>query len=405
MLDTHEIAAKKTSTGTLPDGIVHGTKNLKLIEVNYKRNNDSDYTEKMVELQKSFSYAENSGHFWVNPEFSLLYGSPIYTEASNAQKLALNHLYWICFYNYSIGGEVTTMVYNQLTCGALYPLGGYETLCRELDLETSQERAHVEAFRNIGRLTELALLGEPIFARPLPNYLGGAGGSPQKGKRPAILSAPIQLYTSQVGISPFVATQYYTVRGLRNIQLKVKEYRHSQYCQELEKAGTFVPAPTAVSHYHYLDEAFHTATSQLISHDLYKDFKKPTAFEIFTSNWGVGGVQLTMQKLSSAVPGIFVEDSNYLPLIYRMLQTPLFGMNSCEALKAVEQCLCQEHEGFHVAARYHEKAYSDNRKYIEDIDYLWPINRELRIMAKASVASAIKNNIQSFKRFERSLSI
>ncbi|MBC7881735.1 MAG: hypothetical protein H7Y37_10430 [Anaerolineae bacterium] len=405
MLDTHEIAAKKPSTGTLSDGIVHGKKNLKLIEVNYKRNVSSNFTERMVELQNSFSYADHSDHFWVQPEFSLLYGSPVYTAASEAQKKALNHLYWVCFYNYSIGGEVTTMVYNQLTCGAFYPLGGYETLCRELDVETSQERAHVEAFRTIGQQTEMALLGDLIFDRPMPNYVEAALIHPQKGARSFIRNSPAQFYAVQVGVSPFVASQYYTVRGLRNIQLKVKEYRHSQYCQELEKAGAFVPAPTAVSHFHYLDEAFHTATSQLISHDLYKDFKKPSAMEIFASNVGIFGVQRTMQTLSGAVPGIFTDDSNYIPLVYRMLQTPLFGMDRREALQAVRQCFCAEHEGFHVAARYHEKALSDNRKYMEEVDYLWPINRELRIMAKAHLSTAIKSNIQSFKRFEQTLSV
>jgi hypothetical protein len=390
-------------TSGTPNHIVHGQKNLKLIEVNYKRNTSSNFTERMEHLQKEFSYADHQAHPWVHTEFSLLYGSPLYEQASTAQKLALNHLYWVCFYNYSIGGEVTTMVYNQLTCGAFYPLGGYETLCRELDVETSQERAHVEAFRNIGRQTELALMGEIVFERPMPNYVEAALIHPQRGARSFLRNLPPQFYAVQVGVSPYVASQYYTVRGLRNIQLKVKEYRHSQFCQDLEKAGAFVPGPSAVSHYHYLDEAFHTATSQLISHELYKDFGKPSGTEIFAANLGILGVQRTMQDLSGAVPGIFSPDDHYFPLFYRMFQTPLFGMSATEALQMLERCFCHEHEGFHVAARYHEKALSDNRKYVDGLDHLWPINRELKIMARASIPAALKNNARAFQRFRKTV--
>jgi hypothetical protein len=384
-------------------GFTHGSKNLKLIEVNYKRNIASDYTDQMDKLQQSFDYQSNSQHYWVRPEFSLMYGSPVYEAASQSQKLALNHLYWICFYNYSIGGEVATMIFNQLTCGAFYHLGGYETLCRELDVETSQERSHVEAFRKIGRETELALMGEIVFERPIPSYMDSALVHPQQGKRLPLRRLLPSIYYQSMSASPFVASQYYTVRGLRNIQLKVKEYQHSQFCQELEQQSAFVPAPTAVSHYHYLDEAFHTATSQLISHDLYKDFKAPSTYDQGVANIGVLGVQRTVRHLSAAVPGIFSDDVMYMPLLYKVLQTPLFNLSATEALTALEQCFCQEHEGFHVAQRYHQRALSDNLKYLEGLDYLWPINRELKIMGSATIEGAIKNNIRSFRRFSKTL--
>ncbi len=396
-----ETSAKANSSPSTSPRIVHGQKNLKLIEVNYKRNSGSDFTERIEQLQKEFVYSEHSAHAWVEPEFAVLYGSPFYTQASEAQKLALNHLYWVCFYNYSIGGEVSTMVYNQLTCGAFYPLGGYETVCRELDLETSQERVHVEAFRKIGQQTEIALLGELTFNRSLPNYVEAAIIHPQTGARSFLRNAPAQFYALQVGVSPFVASQYYIVRGLRNIQLKVKEYRHSQLYRDLEKTGAFVPGPTAVSHYHYLDEAFHTATSQLLSHDLYKDFKDPSLSERFAANLGILGVQRTMQTLSGAVPGIFSDDEQYMPLLYRMMRSPLFGLDAREARAMLKNCLCYEHEGFHVAQRYHQKALADNLKYVEAADYLWPVNRELRIMARATVGQSLKNNVKAFNRFAR----
>jgi hypothetical protein len=396
-------AERTHSSKFLPNGIVHGKKNVKLMDINYRRNFESDYTERMMHLQKAFKYEDHSHANWTEEEFSLLYGSPLWEQSSPAQRLALNHLFWVCFYNYSIGGEVSTMTYNQLTASALYPLGGYETVCRELDLETGQERDHVDAFRKVGRLTETALFGETIFDRPIPHYMEASISHPQAAgvKLRPFTKFRMLFFAGVMAYSPFVATQYYILRGLRNIQLKVKEYQHSQYCTKLEKSGEFVPSPAAISHYHYLDEAFHTATSTLLCHDMYKDFGQPSRFETFASNFGVKKVQMTMNTLSGCVPGIFADDRPYMALVFRMLQKPLFGMNAKEALEMTEKCFCREHDGFHVAAKYHKRAFNDNRNYVDGIEYLTPANRELRIMSEASLAKSMKNNRASFDRFAR----
>lgn len=407
MLETNLGPISKNVHARLPDGIVHGKKNLKMLDITYRRNTGSDYTDQISTLQKNFVYAEHKDHNWLAPEFSLLYGSVLYEGASLAEKRALNHLGWVGFYNYTIGGEVTTMVYNELTCGALFHLGGYENLCRELDVETRQERYHVEAFKNIGHTAEMALLGEPVFERPLPHYLEGALVHPQGYAAPKQMLSNLRalLYTGFVGFSPFLATQYYALRGLRNLQLKVKEHQHAQYYEQLQNKEAFIPAPTAIAYFHYQDEAFHTATSQLICHELHKDFKKPTPLEKWTANLGVVTTQKTMNALSGTVPGIFSPDHQYIPLVYRLLQTPLFGMSPQDALNMTEQCFCQEHEGFHVAAKYHERALNDNRAYIKDLDYLSPANRELRIMSSASISQSLRDNRRAFKKFARSLDL
>jgi hypothetical protein len=201
--------------------------------------------------------------------------------------------------------------------------------------------------------------------------------------------------------SPFMATQYYVLRGIRNIQLKVKEYQHSQYCKKLEEQASYLPAATHVSHLHYMDEAFHTATSQVICHELYKDLKKPTAFEVFMANKGTSRVQTTLSTLSGAVPGIFSQDGPYMPLVHRMLQTRIFGLSATEALQMVEKCFCREHDGFHAAAKYHQRALTDARSYIADLEYITPANRELRSMAKASIAKSLKENRAAFQKFCR----
>ncbi|MGL5940002.1 MAG: hypothetical protein ACRC2S_06380 [Waterburya sp.] len=126
---------------------------------------------------------------------------------------------------------------------------------------------------------------------------------------------------AEISRSPFLASQYYVLRGLRNNQLKVKEYKHSLYSRERAKKGEFVSIPTLVSHYHCLDEAFHTSTSKLISHEMYKDFAKPTSLELFLVNILVRNLQSTMNTFSGAVPGIFSDDAAYTKSVsYRLLK-------------------------------------------------------------------------------------
>jgi hypothetical protein len=378
--------------------------NHRQIEKVYQSNKSSNYTEKMEELYKSFSYHENSEHNWTYPEFSLLYGSPIYEVASESQKRALNHLYWVSFYNYVMGGEITTMVCNQICCGAFYHLGDYEVVCHELDIETSQERVHVEAFRHIGRLTELALFDKTIFERPMPSYLDGSLTEPQKQGRSFLSRLPVMFVHARIGNSPFLATQYFVARGLRNIQAKVKEYQHSLYGRERSKQGEFVCAPTLVSHNHCFDEGYHTTTSKFIGHEMRKDFGKPDALDVFLANGMIKEVQYSMDELSCAVPGIFANDAQYIPFVYEMLRSSLFGLSHQEALLLIEKSFCQEHEGFQVAAKYHHRALTQNLEFVADLEYLNSYNRELRVMASASIDKAIKNNIAAFQRFSKSVS-
>ncbi len=106
-----------------------------------------------------------------------------------------------------------------------------------------------------------------------------------------------------------------------------------------------------------------------------------------------------MNWLSGAVPGIFSPDRHYIPLVYRMLRTRLFDMTHDDAMEMTERCFCEEHEGHHVAAKYHQRALDDNRGYIADLDYIWKSNCELRLMQEASIARTVQDNQRAFKRF------
>lgn len=464
-------------------------KHIKLTEINYRRNTESDYTEKIEELDKHFDYNSNSDYYWSEPEFSLLYGTPLYEEASPSQKRALNHLYWATQYNQTAATEANAVLYNQVTAGVFSLMGGYDTLCKELDLETAQERHHIHAFHMMGYKTKKALLGSSFTAsiqgKSHPNYSGRGlalkhpshnrvasarqnpvqqsstqhnrqaqlfsfnwqssplsayqdsalrfitnkvllknqahyysqylreldeKGEPIPAQTTGLLGqlAPrplLQFFTLNCGTSPFLACLFYVTRFMANMLIKNYEYRYSQYYRELEKKGGFIPAPLAVSHYHLLDEAFHTTTSQLIAQDLYKDFPKPTAYEKFLANVTIYKAQrVGLSGLSGGIPAIFRSDDTFILSFYRLLQSPVFNMSDREALEWLQKCLCLEHEGFHLTLKYHDRLLSDLRRLFEPIDYLWRVNRELGIMASGgSMEQAIQNNIKTFQQFSKSV--
>lgn len=440
-------------------------KHIKISEINYRRNTESDFTERIEELDKNFDYSSNSNCYWSEPELSLLYGTPLYAQASPSQKRALNHLYWATQYNQTAATEANAVLYNQVTAGVFEAVGGYDSLCKELDLETAQERHHIHAFHTIGYKTKRALLGQAGFNASIQgksyqkNGLKATSGvrqlftfnwqsSPlsafqesalrlitnkvflknqahlysqylqeleQKGESiPAQTTGLLGLigpkpmlkfFTLNCGTSPFLACMFYVTRFMANMLIKNYEYRYSQYYRELEKKGEFIPAPLAISHYHLLDEAFHTTTSQLIAQDLYKDFPKPTAYEKFFANLTIYRSQTVgLRGLSGGLPAIFRDDDAFILSYYRLLQSPVFNMSASEALEWLNKCLCEEHDGFHVTLKYHERLLSDLRRLFDPIDYLWPVNREMGIMAEGgSISRAIQNNIKAFNQFSRTV--
>ncbi len=427
-------------------------KHVKVLERTYQRNINSDYTEKIEELYKTFNYSINSNHYWTEPEQSLLYGTPLYEAASPSQRLALNHLHWFSMYHQVAASETETIACNQIT-SSVFSASGYETLSRELALETSQERFHINAFHKIGYLTMKAILGKEAFKAPLKGklYQSTNKSSPfaayqyyalrfiaktmlsskkqyysqylreleetnefipvstigllGQGLKPQSLQ---QFFTFNWGGSPFLACQYYSLRIMANMVLNNIENSISKTFRKLEKKGEFIPTPTAVSHYHFLDESLHATISQVLARDLYKNFPEPTAYEKFVANLAIYMMQRgVLSGLSAVSPGRYhADDYSLMSFIYKILQNSLFGMSAEEALHWMEKCFCQEHEGFHVTAKYHQSLWSDLSGFYGDLDYLWPINREMRLMASGgSISKAVQSNIKTFKDFSRLVAI
>jgi hypothetical protein len=426
-------------------------KRLKLIANNYQNNLDTDYTEKIKELDRNFQYSSNGNHYWIEPEQSILYGTPLYEVASPSQRIALNQLFWVSQYNSAAHSEIETIDYNQITADCFSTLGGdYEIVARQLEHESSQERVHIHAFFKVNYQTMKTLLDKQRFINPLETKLSQNNKKDSQvsnyqyyalrfinnmmltGKKQydsphlrklentkkftstttsgffhgygVIPSHLIRFFALNWGSSPFLASQYYTLRFIGNMLLKSQEHSMFMYFKKLQKIGKFVPMPTALSYYHFLDEAFHTTTSLFLARELHKNFPKPTAYEKSLINLAVYVIQRTnLSQISGVVRNRFSgDDLSSMIFIYNLLKSSLFDMSHQEALYWVEKCFCHEHEGFHQAVQSQKRLLSEVRQLCEHLDYLWPINREMRLMATGgSISKAVQNNIQTFKQFSK----
>jgi len=358
--------------------------------------------------------------------------------------------------------EASTMMFNQITASVFSTLGGFEKLCQELDLETKQESYHIHAFQKISRLTKKALLGKKFiqfsqrmnkgfYKKKVKNWqqlnlstinpgisnlfdslpyqalryinkvmLESKGNHPSKylkelEKKNEFLHVPtdgvlrqfpfrrltMQLLTLSFGTSPFLASHYYALRLVANMMLKNWEYNYVLYFRNLKKNAEFIPTPTSISYFHFLDESFHTTISKTIAQDMYKFFPKPTAYERFVANISLYLMQLNLKGISGVIPYRFIEDDlGLMFFFYQLLQTSLFDMSASEALYWLEKCFCQEHDGFHMTSNYHQHFLPSLRQLFDRIEYLWPVNNEMRLMASAdNIDKAIQSNIKAFKQF------
>lgn len=427
---------------------------LKLMSLTYENNVHSDYTEKIEALNKKFDYNSNKDSFWLAPEQSLLYGTPLYEASTHTQKLVLNHLHWVTNYMYIANSESEILAFNRLTANVFAATDSYNPIPQELELENEQESVHIRTFRNIGYTTLKAILGKEAFRHSLKHQ-----GS-QKAKSVTTVKLPTPLYphaalrfgvnlmlkrsnrykidtdinleakNKQIlipnsqgfwgqglfpeflmqflcyhwGLTPFLATNYYTSRYMANMFLKNQEHNIVKYHRKLEKQEQFIPIPTAISFFHFLDESFHTTTSLFLGRDLYRQFPEATIYEKWIANLIIYLVQQrTFSGLSATLPRRYFLDSlSDMLYVYKVAQSPVFEMSSSEALEWIEKCYCQEHQGWHNALKSHQHLLSELRKYLEPIDYLWPINKNMNVMENNGfISKAIKSNRQTFKKFSK----
>jgi hypothetical protein len=380
--------------------LLEQTQTYRRLQINYERNTAQDYTAEIDRLVGQFRYADHQTELWQAETFSLLYGTPLWEAASPSQRLILNHLYWVAYYSQIVSAEIATIYFNQTSAAGLYGLEDFRLVCDMLDLETKQERAHIHAFRTIGRATEIALLGQPIFTYPMRGPFtetivhADTNWFKQRWK-----SLQLQGFGLLSANSPFLACQYFTVRGLRTLNGKLVQHRLSQSSNGNSLAVAQRPIPAQVSYYHFMDESFHFNSSTILAHDVVKALRPPTAFERQVMNLGIRGCQQDHYHFSAAINGIFWYDPALYTAVYRMLRSPCFGLEPDEARLLMARCFTQETEGLHQSYQTHQEAITSYRVYLDQVGYLWKPNRELSWMAANSIPRYLKLQQRQFRRW------
>ncbi len=373
------------------------------LEINYRRNQKQDHTQLLDQAGQDFDYGECRDSYW-NPEpYSLLYGTPLWEQASDCQRTVLNQLYWVAYYSQIISAEIATIFFNQTSAAALYAHDGFRTICDMLDLESSQERAHIAAFRAVAEQTEQALLGKRLFSYPMrgPFTETMIFADTNRLKR-WWKQIQLQAFGLISSSNSFLACQYFTVRGLRTLNGKLVQHQLSRYYQTADHQES-APIPSKISFYHFMDESFHFNSSTLLSHEVIGCLPTPTRFETLVANLGIRGCQQDHRQFSVVVNGIFWHDPALYSRVYELLRSHIFAMDDTEARTMMQACFTQESAGLHRSYLTHQEAMASYRVYLEPLDYVWSGNRTMAIMEQASIEGYLHTQRQALSRFFQGL--
>jgi len=369
------------------------------LQLNYRRAKATDHSPKLDELAANFNYEDCRDDYWNPVEYSLLYGTPLWEQASESQRVVLNQLYWVAYYSQIISAEIATIFFNQTSAAGLYSLEGFRLVCDTLDLETSQERSHINAFRTVIDEVEQKLFGQRVFGYPMRSPF-----------RETMIFADSDRFRSWwKGIqlhcfgllsagNSFLACQYLTVRGLRTLNGKLVQHKLSTVTAKHPHPEES-PIPAQISYYHFLDESFHFNTSTILSHDVTHCLKPPTAFERQVANLGIRGCQKDHYHVSVAVNGLFWYDPALYPAIYTILRSPLFDLSPEAAKAMMRECFTQETEGLHRSFKTHEEAIASYKVYLEPLDFISAKNKEMKLMSSNSIPKYLKIQQQALQRF------
>lgn len=392
-------AFQSPSGRTLKDDL----KTMKRIELALKRSKELDQTEQMDAAAKAFDY-EACRHEWWNPQnFSLLYGTPLWEQSSTDQKIKLNQLYWVAYYSQIISAEIATIFFNQTAAAAMYGLEDFRPVCDTLDLESAQERAHINAFRRVSDQFEQKVFGERIFSYPMRTPFVKTMLYSDLGRfKQWWRTQQLRAYTVLSSNSAFIGCQYFTVRGLRTLNGKIIQHQLSKFYSsqpDPEKANI----PAKISYSHFMDESFHFNTSTVISHDVVNSIPEPNAFERRIANMTLWGCQKDHYHFSTAINGIFWYDPALFPKVYKVLRSPIFGMSRQEALEMMEACFARESQGMTDSAATHLQSIESYKAYLADFRYVEARNKEMRLMSANNLASHLAVNRRELKKFAASL--
>jgi hypothetical protein len=386
--------AKQYTTSLSNDSITY-----RKLEVNKKRNEEQDHTHLIDLAAKKFHYGDCKSVYWQGEDFSLLYGTPVWEQASNAQRLILNHLYWVAYYSQIISAEIATIFFNHIASTGLYAIEDFRIICDTLDLETKQERAHIQAFKSIGEAVEAELFGERLFTYPMRGPFAETMifSEPSWGKQ-FWRKLQLQAYTLISANNAFLASQYLLVRGLRTLNGKLIQHQLANYYTRHPDQQN-APIPAAISYYHFMDESYHFNTSKLVGLDVARSLNAPTAFEKWIINRGINGCQKDHYHFSTAIRGIFWYEPALFHIIYKLFRSGIFNMDDSEAKQMLTACFAKESAGLQSSFDMHRTAVESYKVFVESADYLSSANREMRAMEKSSIAAYLKRNKNLLARF------
>jgi hypothetical protein len=388
----HPHLAQKQSKSLLDD-----LPTVKKLEFNKRRNEEQDHT-RMIDIAASrFHYDDCKDEYWNPEEFSLLYGTPLWDQASPAQRTVLNQLYWVAYFSQIVSAEIATIFLNQVAAAGLYTHEDFRIVCDTLDLESRQERSHIDAFKKVSEDVEWRLFGERVFTYPMRSlYQQTMLFSDTNRARDFWRNLQIRFFSLLSSSNAFLASQYLLVRGLRTLNGKLIQHRLSRYYSEHPNQEA-APIPSAISYYHFMDESYHFNTSKIIGHDIPRSLELPTRFEAWIINRGVRGCQQDHFHFSATIKGIFWYEPALFRTLHKMFQSSIFGMDDRDARDMLRKCFTEENDATHSAYELHRIANESYQAYVESINYLSVHNREMRLMAGNSIPAYLQQNINALR--------
>ena len=377
-----------------------GRNALRRLQLNLRGNKKQDNTELLDACGRDFKYSACREEYWNPEEYSLLYGTPFWDQASTSERRLLNQLYWVAYYSQIISAEVATIYLNQCAAAGLYVVNDFRVVCDNLDFESSQERAHIDAFSRVSSAVESEVFGERIFSRPVRPYYSETMVFQNTNRLKASYKRlQIQAFSLIASGSPFLGCQYFTVRGLRTLNGKMIQHRLSDtYRQHADQENA--PLPSKISYHHFLDESHHFNCSTIISHDLVRMVPAPTAFERWVTNKLIRGCQRDHFYFSTAINGIFWYDPALYKTVYRLFRSKPFGFTDSDAREMLRKCFTVESDALHASDRTHRTAIESYKAYVADMEYLNEANRDMRLISRNSVEEQLLENRAGFRSFQ-----
>ncbi len=375
----------------------------KKLKFNFKKNKEQDHTELLDQSAEAFNYEECKDEYWNPEKFSLLYGTPLWDQASESERILLNQLFWVAYYSQIISAEIATIYFNQTAAAGLYGIEDFRTVCETLDFESMQERAHINAFKKISEEVEIALFGERIFSFSMrPYYYETMIFQNTNLLKRFWKRLQLQTYGLLSSGNAFIACQYLTVRGLRTLNGKIIQHQLSEFYNNMSpEQQDKAPGPSAISYFHFMDESYHFNSSNIIGTDILKLLKAPKPFERKIAQMGIKGTLKDHSNFSTMVNGIFWYDPATFQAAYRVMRSKIFNFSHADALNMIEKCFCKENEGVHESFKTHQTALESYKSYLAGIDYLDADTLQGGKMKESSVAKYLQQNQNEFEQFKK----